>query len=347
QADLVPRGAVRTGQDGAYKVFTPFWRALRAHPVALPLDAPRLTPPATWPASDGTDWPEARLAMRHGWDVVARHVEAGEDAARDRLRAFLDGPVGTYCEQRDLPWRAGTSGLSDALAVGEISARRIWYLCQAAWQEGRQGTGDFLRELGWREFARDLFHDDPRMDRECWRREWNGFPWKPGNDQAENWRRARTGMPIVDAGLRELFVTGRMHNRVRMIAASYLTKHLLTDWRVGLDWFAQTLSDWDPASNATNWQWVAGCGPDASPYFRIFNPETQAQKFDAASRYCEYWLSPEGNGARDFAKAAPRSWRVDLRDIPVPEMSLARGRARALTAYEDFRPRSREGGTAG
>ncbi|MFV0383828.1 cryptochrome/photolyase family protein [Paracoccus sp. (in: a-proteobacteria)] len=242
QADLVPRGAVRTGQDGAYKVFTPFWRALRAHPVAPPLDAPRLTPPATWPASDGADWPEARLAMRHGWDVVARHVEAGEDAARDRLRAFLDGPVGTYREQRDLPWRAGTSGLSDALAVGEISARRIWHLCQAAWHEGRQGTEDFLRELGWREFARDLFHDDPRMDRDCWRREWNGFPWKPGNDQAENWRRARTGIPIVDAGLRELFVTGRMHNRVRMIAASYLTKHLLTDWRVGLDWFAQTLT---------------------------------------------------------------------------------------------------------
>ena len=142
---------------------------------------------------------------------------------------------------------------------------------------------------------------------------------------------------MVDAGMRELFVTGRMHNRVRMIAGSYLTKHLLTDWRVGLDWFARTLIDWDAASNAMNWQWVAGCGPDSAPYFRVFNPDTQAGKFDAAARYRDHWLKPDARGAQAFARAAPRSWQIDLDRTPMPAISLSQGRSRALTAYEDFK----------
>lgn len=337
-ADLVPRASVTTQQGGIYRVFTPFWRALRGVQVASPLNPPSLSLPDRWPDSEELDWPEARTAMDRGWEVVADHIHAGEDAARDRLDAFLHDDVGDYAVRRDQPWRdAGTSGLSDALAVGEISARRVWHVGQAAREEGRQGVEDFLREIAWREFARELFHQMPEMDRSCWREEWNDFPWKSENADAEAWRRARTGVPMVDAGLRELYVTGRMHNRVRMIAGSYLTKHLLTDWRVGLDWFARTLTDWDAASNAMNWQWVAGCGPDASPYFRVFNPDTQAQKFDADSRYRDHWLDPGAAGAQAFAKAAPLSWQVDLSRRPTPDHSLSQGRARALTAYEDFK----------
>lgn len=337
-ADLVPRGSVRTQEGGVYKVFTPFWRALRGVDIDRPLDPPCMSLPETWPDSDGLDWPEARTAMKRGWEVVAGHVDAGEDAARDRLEAFLDGPVADYADHRDQPWRAeATSGLSDSLAVGEISARRIWHAGLAAREDGRRGVEDFLREIAWREFARELFHESPDMAASCWRMEWNDFPWKRENQDAENWRRARTGVPMVDAGLRELFATGRMHNRMRMIAGSYLTKHLLTDWRVGLDWFGRTLTDWDPASNAMNWQWVAGCGPDAAPYFRVFNPDTQAQKFDGQSRYRDRWLKPGAPGAMAFVRAAPRSWEIDLNRIPIPAISLSQGRARALTAYEDFK----------
>ncbi|MDP5307763.1 cryptochrome/photolyase family protein [Paracoccus spongiarum] len=343
-ADLAGRGALTTQQGGIYKVFTPYWRALRASQIADPLPVPRLSSPADWPDSEDADgkdpdWPEARAAMRRGWPVVAGHVEPGEDRALQRLHDFLDGPVADYATHRDQPWRdAGTSGLSDALAVGEISPRRIWQVAGDARRDGRPGVEDFLRELGWREFARELFHDAPEMGRTCWREEWQDFPWRRDNAAAEDWRRAATGVPMVDAGLRELFVTGRMHNRVRMIAASYLTKHLLTDWRVGLDWFARTLTDWDPASNAMNWQWVAGCGPDAAPYFRVFNPDTQAEKFDAAGRYRDHWLKASAAGAQEFARAAPLSWKIDLARPPAPAISLAQGRARALTAYEEFKP---------
>ena len=337
-ADLVPRGSVRTGSGGVYKVFTPFWKALRQTAIADPLPVPSLRLPEAWPDSDGTDWPEARAAMDRGWDVMAGHVDAGEDAAHDRLEAFLSGDIAGYKPDRDLPWKPrATSGLSDALAVGEISARRIWARCRGDFEQGIPGIEPFLSELCWREFARELMAEAPDLGRSPWRKEWSDFPWRRDNDDAEAWRRGRTGVPIVDAGMRELYATGRMHNRVRMIAGSYLTKHLLTDWRVGLDWFARCLTDWDAASNAMNWQWVAGCGPDASPFFRIFNPETQAEKFDAKSRYRDHWMRPDAPGAREFGAAIPRSWDIDLTKRALPRISLPEGRARALSAYEEMK----------
>ncbi|WP_411838267.1 cryptochrome/photolyase family protein [Paracoccus sp. ME4] len=337
-ADLVPRGSVRTGSGGVYKVFTPFWKALRQTAIADPLPVPSLRLPEAWPDSDGTDWPEARAAMDRGWDVMAGHVDAGEDAAHDRLEAFLSGDIAGYKPDRDLPWKPrATSGLSDALAVGEISARRIWARCRGDFEQGIPGIEPFLSELCWREFARELMAEAPDLGRSPWRKEWSDFPWRRDNDDAEAWRRGRTGVPIVDAGMRELYATGRMHNRVRMIAGSYLTKHLLTDWRVGLDWFARCLTDWDAASNAMNWQWVAGCGPDASPFFRIFNPETQAEKFDAKSRYRDHWMRPDATGAREFGAAIPRSWDIDLTKRALPRISLPEGRARALSAYEEMK----------
>ncbi|GGF66432.1 deoxyribodipyrimidine photo-lyase [Paracoccus acridae] len=335
-ADLIPRGSVLTGTGTRFKVFTPFWRALRKGSIADPLPAPRLSLPMSWPASDGLDWPEARAAMNRGWDVVARHVQAGESAAHDRLDAFLDRLDARYGTRRDTPSDSdATSGLSDALAVGEISARRLWHRAMNAQAHGIGGVEDFLRELAWRDFARDLFDATPNMGRTCWKSEWNDFPCSGDGPEAEAWRQGRTGVALVDAGMREMFATGRMHNRVRMIAASYLVKHLMIDWRVGLDWFARCLTDWDAASNAMNWQWVAGCGPDASPYFRVFNPDTQAAKFDGKHRYRDHWLKPGAQGAADFAAAAPRSWVLDHH--PAPLIDLDRGRQRALDAYARFR----------
>ncbi|WP_295047861.1 deoxyribodipyrimidine photo-lyase [uncultured Paracoccus sp.] len=335
-ADLVPRGSVLTGGGTRFKVFTPFWRALRKTPIADPLPAPRLTAPDAWPDSDGLDWPQARAAMNRGWDVVARHVGAGESTAHDRLDAFLDRIDARYAERRDVPADGdATSGLSDALAVGEISARRMWHKALNAQHHGHGGVEDLLRELTWREFARELFDAAPDLDRKCWRPEWNDFSWRGDSADAEAWRQGRTGTAMVDAGMRELFATGRMHNRVRMIAASFLVKHLMTDWRIGLDWFARCLTDWDAASNAMNWQWVAGCGPDASPFFRVFNPDTQATKFDRQRRYRDLWLGPDAPGVRDFAAAAPRSWMLEA--DPAPLIDLDRGRQRALDAYAAFR----------
>ena len=337
-ADLVERASLRTQTGGLYKVYTPFWKALRQRDIAPPQDAPRLSSPDDWPDSDGLDWPEARAAMNRGWDVVARHTRPGEDEAHARLSEFLDGPLPDYDTHRNHPFRPrATSGLADALAVGEISARRVWHRALPAFQDGRAGAEGFLSELAWREFARDLLHESPQMDQRCWREEWDRFPWKRDNADAECWRRGQTGVAMVDAGMRELYATGRMHNRVRMITASYLTKHLLTDWRVGLDWFARCLTDWDPASNAMNWQWVAGCGPDASPFFRVFNPDGQGDKFDPKCAYRDHWMRPTGEGARDFAAAAPLSWQIDLTRRAMPSISLAQGRARALTAYEELK----------
>lgn len=337
-ADLVPRGSVLTGGGTRFKVFTPFWRALRKTPIAQPLPAPRLSPPADWPHSDGLDWPEARAAMNRGWDVMARHVQAGESKAHDRLEAFLGRVDARYGARRDLPADPdATSGLSDALAVGEISARRLWHRALHAQDAGRGGIEDFLRELAWRDFARDLFDEAPDMARSCWKPDWNRFPWRGDSPDAAAWRQGRTGVAMVDAGMREMYATGRMHNRVRMITASYLVKHLMTDWRIGLDWFARCLTDWDPASNAMNWQWVAGCGPDASPYFRVFNPEGQAAKFDGKRRYQDHWLKPGADGTREFAAAVPRAWGFDPQAPALPAIDLGQGRQRALEAYARFK----------
>ncbi|MBU2956243.1 DNA photolyase family protein [Paracoccus sp. C2R09] len=337
-ADLIPRGSVTTKAGDPYKVFTPFWKSLRQCDIAPPQEVPKISSPDRWPDSDGLDWPEARRAMGRGWDVVSDHIRAGADEALDRLDAFMDDDMADYAANRDLPWREhGTSELSDSLAVGEISARRVWHRCLPAFQDGRKGADVFLSEVAWREFGRELMHQHPRMPTDNWRPEWDDFAWKRDNDQAEAWRRGQTGISMVDAGMRELFVTGRMHNRVRMITGSYLTKNLLTDWRVGLAWFEHTLIDWDAASNSMNWQWVAGSGADASPFFRVFNPETQGDKFDGKRRYRDYWLDPESEGARRFAEAAPRSWKIDLRKTCHPAMSVGESRKRALSAYQDLK----------
>lgn len=330
---------VETGQGGPYRVYTPFWRAVRGRPVAPALPAPAAFPaPAVWPGSDRQeDW-HLGADMRRGAAVVAAHQRLGEEKAIARLEAFAAGPMAAYAADRDFAGLTGaTSGLSENLAWGEIGPRLIWHRGWRAMAEGNAGAETFLKELVWREFAWHLMYHYPQLDSQSWKPGWENFPWRDDNPDAEAWRRGRTGEPFVDAAMREMYVTGRMHNRARMIVASYLTKHLLTDWRVGLRWFAECLTDWDPAANAMGWQWVAGCGPDAAPYFRIFNPASQAEKFDPDQSYRRRWIAELGRApsplAQAFFAAVPKSWRLDpATRYPLPLIDLAEGRARALAA---------------
>ncbi|MGL4237888.1 cryptochrome/photolyase family protein [Tabrizicola sp.] len=330
---------VESGQGGYYRVFTPFWKAMRGLPVAAPELAPELAcGPEQWPAGDDLAGWQMGGAMNRGAGVVARHQAVGEAAARGRLRGFLDAAVADYATLRDFPGLAGTSRLSENLTYGEIGIREVWYSGLRARDEGAAGAEAFLRELGWREFSYHLMHHTPGITHANWKPDWDSFPWREDTADAERWRRGMTGEPFVDAAMREMYVTGTMHNRARMIAASYLTKHLMTHWKVGLNWFAECLTDWDPAANAMGWQWVAGSGPDAAPYFRIFNPAGQAERFDADGRYRQRFLaelSPDpGPEALAFFAAAPRSWGLDpKRPYPAPVIELDHGRALALAAY--------------
>ena len=331
---------VQTGAGGYYKVYTPFWRAVSGRDVAAPLPAPtEWRAPAAWPASDDlADW-QMGAAMRRGAAVVLPYQHVGEAAALAQLDAFIGSRVEGYKQDRDFPALTGaTSGLSENLAWGEIGPRTIWAAGQRAAQQGAGGAEHFLKELVWREFAYHLMHHAPQMLTENWREGWEAFPWRADNPDAERWRRGMTGEPFVDAAMREMYVTGRMHNRARMIVASYLTKHLLTDWRVGQAWFEDCLIDWDPAANAMGWQWVAGCGPDAAPYFRVFNPAGQAEKFDKDNRYIRRFVAelarPPKADALAYFDAVPKAWGLRATQAyPAPVIDLAAGRARALAAY--------------
>lgn len=334
---------VETQQGGYYRVYSPMWRAVKDRDVAEPLAAPsKLSAPETWPQSERLeDWAMG-AAMRRGAEVCLVHQHVGEAAAQDRLAGFVEERIADYKDDRNLPATDGTSGLSENLAYGEISARQCWHAGQRAWHEGRKGAEHWLKELVWREFAYHLMYHTPHILSENWRSEWSAFPWQKDAEHPHvlAWKQGRTGVKFVDAAMREMYVTGRMHNRGRMIVASYLTKHLMTDWKIGMRWFDDCLTDWDPASNAMGWQWAAGSGPDAAPYFRVFNPETQLDKFDPDHRYPMTWIA-EGNTrpsqtALSFFDAIPKSWnlRPDAA-YPAPIVDVAEGRRRALTAYED------------
>ncbi|MEM6577983.1 MAG: deoxyribodipyrimidine photo-lyase, partial [Pseudomonadota bacterium] len=298
--------------------------------------------PDSWPESDELgDWQMSR-AMDRGAEICRPYQRVGEAAARDRLQHFVSQPVRDYASLRDRPGVDGTSGLSENLALGEISPRVCWHGGRRAMAEtGGDGPETWVKELVWREFAYHLAYHTPRILSGNWRTEWDAFPWN--EDEAHPdvvaWKQGRTGEPFVDAAMREMYVTGKMHNRGRMIVASYLTKHLMTHWRIGQRWFDDCLTDWDPASNAMGWQWSAGSGPDATPYFRIFNPATQVEKFDPQGTYRRRWIAEGQTNPSDTAlqyfDAIPRSWGLspDM-DYPDPVVDLSMGRSRALQAYE-------------
>ncbi|WP_170324693.1 cryptochrome/photolyase family protein [Ruegeria arenilitoris] len=331
--------ATKTGQP--FRVFTPMWRAVQGRDVAAPEVAPSAIPaPQHWPVSDDlAEW-KLGVAMNRGAAIVAPYVQPGESAAFDAMHGFLDRISG-YSADRDRLDLDGTSDLSEYLSLGEIGPRSVWHAVQRAAMTGAQGTEAYLRQLVWREFAYHLMFHTPHLLTENWKPEWDAFPWNTDASHPDvvAWQQGRTGIPAVDAGLRQMYVTGRMHNRARMIVASYLTKHLMTHWKIGMDWFAECLIDRDPAANAMGWQWVAGSGPDAAPFFRIFNPLTQQEKFDPDGAYLNRWIA-EGQAAPSatalsYFDAVPRSWALDPASVyPEPVVNLATGRTRALAAYE-------------
>lgn len=334
---------VETKTGGFYRVYTPYWKTMAQFDMDAPLPVPTQIPaPATWPESLDIASLGLGHAMNRGAAILLEFAVIGEDAAHRRLDDFLRDRVADYGTARDKTDVNGTSGLSENLTYGEIGIRTIWHAGLRARHEGKQGAETFLKELVWREFAWHLIHHTPHIEDQSWRPEWQTFPWRDDNDDAEKWRRGMTGEPMVDAGMRQLYITGTMHNRVRMLVASYLTKHLMTHWRVGQKWFEECLIDWDPASNAMGWQWAAGSGPDASPYFRIFNPETQAEKFDPKRAYRRRFIAGYGGSkeadALKFYDAIPRSWTMSP-DDPYPNrmVDLKAGRERALAAYKTHR----------
>ncbi len=331
---------VETKTGGYYRVFTPLWKAVRD--VSLPDALPAVTAlnaPDKWPASDTqSDWKMA-AAMQRGAAIVGKHVRVGEEKAQARLAHFIDALVAEYKNTRDIPSVDGTSRLSENLTYGEISPLQCWHAGWMALHQGKSGAETFLKELVWREFAYHLAFHTPHITTDNWRPEWDAFPWSMDEHAALRWKQGRTGIPLVDAAMREMYVTGMMHNRGRMIVASYLTKHMMTHWKIGLNWFEDCLTDWDPASNAMGWQWTAGSGPDASPYFRIFNPDTQAEKFDAERTYRATYLAEiyanHAQPAGDFFAAIPTSSGLQPTDrYPEPVVSLPAGRTRALDAYQ-------------
>ena len=278
-----------------FQVFTPFWKHCLAKPdPAEPLPAPRNLPaPAKWPKSLPLD--ELELEPKIDWaDGLRAAWQPGEAGASASLQRFLTTAFDSYSDQRNRPDVAGTSRLSPHLHCGEISPRQVWHgLRQMASQRGlpveRWRASQFLAEIGWREFAHHLLFHFPHTPNEPLRADFKKFPWRKDAAWLRAWQQGRTGYPIVDAGMRELWATGWMHNRVRMIVASFLVKDLLLDWQAGARWFWDTLVDADLAQNTLGWQWTAGCGADAAPYFRVFNPTSQGEKFDPHGEYVRKW----------------------------------------------------------
>jgi deoxyribodipyrimidine photo-lyase len=333
---------VETKTGGFYKVYTPMWNTVRGRDIPSALPTPGLiVAPQTWPVSDDLDDWQMAAPMRLGANILSSYCTVGEAAAADRLEAFVQTRIHAYVKNRDLPGVDGTSRLSENLTYGEISPRVCWH---AGWRALHDGNGDaqvFLKELVWREFAYHLAHHTPRIVSDNWKQDWDAFPWNTDEtSQVTAWKQGRTGIRFVDAAMREMYVTGTMHNRGRMIVASYLTKHLLSHWKIGMDWFADCLIDWDPCSNAMGWQWAAGSGPDAAPYFRVFNPVTQLDKFDKDRSYANRWIAEGTNDpsatALSYYDMIPVGWRMSPEDhYPDPVITAEEGRNRALAAYKN------------
>lgn len=287
---------VHTKQGNPFKVFTPFWKACLSLPEPpAPLGAPKKLPlPATWPQT--LPLADLELEPKRDWASGMRAAwSPGTRGAAVQLERFLEKALPRYVDARDRPALEGTSRLSPHLHFGEISPRQIWHAVRGRRQPGRKGgmahgQDAYLRQLGWREFAHHLLYHFPHTTDHPLRPEFANFPWREDRDSLRAWQRGRTGYPLVDAGMRELWSTGLMHNRVRMVAASFPVKHLLLPWQAGARWFWDTLVDADPANNSLGWQWVAGCGADAAPYFRIFHPVHQGEKCDPNGEYVRRWV---------------------------------------------------------
>lgn len=337
---------VMTQSGSPFKVFTPFWKRCLQMPE----------PPSCLPEPDKIDFytPVPKSDRLDNWHLLPQGVNwteglaqtwrPGEQGALDVLDDFLSSGLAQYHIDRDYPDLNGTSRISPHLHFGELSPRQVWRsvkMHQAAQSEATQGAESFLRELGWREFCHYLLFHWPELVRQPFRRNFEGFSWQSDPGLLKAWQQGQTGYPIVDAGMRQLWHCGWMHNRIRMIVASFLVKDLLQPWQMGETWFRDTLVDADLANNICGWQWVAGCGADAAPYFRIFNPVTQGKKFDPDGHYVKRWV-PELAGLPAHYRHDPWNAPAEVlqqsgivlgRDYPTPLVDHAQARRRALAMF--------------
>jgi deoxyribodipyrimidine photo-lyase len=338
---------VKTSLRNPFQVFTPFWKNCLANlKFGIPLKAPKkLTPFEKSLKSIAVD--KLGLLPKIKWDgefpAAWQPTRAG---AEKRLKNFVAAPVKDYPTQRDIPKNDGTSRLSPYLHFGQISPLEIVDAVRTAGLLGVLGGDKYVAEIGWREFAQHLIHHFPETPDRPLRKEFEKFPWQPDKKLLRAWQVGRTGYPIVDAGMRQLWQTGWQHNRVRMIAASVLVKHLLQPWNDGAKWYWDTLVDADLGANTMGWQWAGGCGADAAPYFRVFNPVLQGEKFDPEGDYVRRWV-PEL--AKLPAEWIHQPWEAPMhvlaeagiklgKDYPVPLIGLTEGRDRALKALKGMRP---------
>ncbi len=330
-------GSVLTGGGSPFKVFTPFYKAASSSfvayaPSSAPADMNYVSPE---PASDDAAHREL-LPMLDWADGFSEYWTPGEDGALSRLDE-VRASVPDYETERDRPDRDGTTRLSPHLHFGEISVGQAHYALSPL-----ANSEPLVRQLYWRDFSYHLLHEHPALPNQPLRSEFSNFPWVEDEEHLKRWQRGNTGYPIVDAGMRQLWHTGWMHNRVRMIVASFLVKHLLIPWQHGADWFLDTLLDADLANNSAGWQWVAGCGTDAAPYFRVFNPILQGQKFDPDGAYVRKWVPELENMPKKFIHepwTAPEAIQQQAgivigKDYPKPIVEHKAARQRALDAYQ-------------
>ncbi len=350
---LVEPWQVTTQAGQPMKVFTPFWKSARAnHSFAQPLPAPVMLPVVTATASP-LEIPLDDLTLlptKPDWAKgFTEHWQAGEAGAQQRLLDFLDDGLKGYDEDRNRPDRNNVSRLAPYLRFGNISPRQVWHVAVNRMQAGECTASErdltvFQSELGWREFSYHLLFHNPELARKNYQARFDKFPWRNDPAALTAWQNGMTGYPIVDAGMRQLWQTGWMHNRVRMVVASFLIKHLMIDWRDGEAWFWDTLLDADPASNAASWQWVAGSGADAAPYFRIFNPVLQGERFDPKGDYVRHFVPELARLPKEFIHKPWTAPEWVLReagvspgvDYPAPLIDHKTGRDRALAAFSSI-----------
>lgn len=340
---------VENKQGKPFRVYTPFWRHLRTLAPSPPVGLPAIDAPPPNPIPDSLSIADLDLLPALDWDEgFYDRWNPTLEGASEALEAFLEGPVERYTRRRDRPALRGTSRLSPFLSHGQIGPRQVWAAAHASGAADTKDGFKYLSEIGWREFAYHLLVHFPHTPTAALNSAYSDFPWEPDGDYLQAWQRGRTGYPIVDAGMRELWHTGWMHNRVRMIVASLLVKQLLQPWQEGARWFWDTLVDADLASNTMGWQWSAGSGADAAPYFRIFNPMLQGEKFDPRGAYVRRWV-PELKDLPDKYLHTPWEAPADVLEragvrlgetYPRPIVEHKAGRQRALDALSENKARN-------
>ncbi|WP_435390887.1 cryptochrome/photolyase family protein [Jeotgalibacillus haloalkalitolerans] len=340
---LLPPWDVKKKDGEPYKVFTPFYKALQKHEVPQALPSVKKVDPVSFKKKDSLSLDDLELLPEIDWTGgMEKRWTPSEEAAVRRFQAFMDKKLKVYKKERDFPAAEVSSALSPYFALGLLSARSVYHSIK----KNAEAAGEpFIRQLVWRDFAYSLITHFPETETDPMNDQFKDFKWMNEKNQFAAWKKGKTGFPIVDAGMRELWSTGYMHNRVRMIVGSFLTKDLLIHWREGADWFDDTLVDADVANNVMGWQWVAGSGADASPFFRIFNPTTQSEKFDPDGDYIKKWVPElktmpakhihDPSGAPD--DVLEEAGIVIGEDYPEPVVDHKAARQRALDRYDDVK----------